>query len=294
MVAFDDISSAPAAAARLPTAGETVEIQGLVSAPHLNGKRGQVAAYVTKGKNVHRYNVNLTLDDGTKKSLAVKPPNIALLPSPVNSIGSSIRGDDSFYYRRDWEVVHVLVPCHVSDGPRRDRFEKCVNSLSRQSGRCRVFVSVSGPAAHRQAALGCLRAAAAASDGGQKHQWIFLEHDASEQKSQFQHLKSLLEASLSVNPDAWLMFLDNDDMYHPRRVEFFQEKVAVMKKQYPTRKAFCNGAKLLVNKVVASSRFGPGAAFDLDTFVNGNATMNGMAEIKQTVQENGACDTIGE
>mmetsp|Transcript_24666 Transcript_24666/g.53213 ORF Transcript_24666/g.53213 Transcript_24666/m.53213 type:complete len:94 (-) Transcript_24666:80-361(-) len=80
---------------RLPTAGETVVINGLVSAPELNGKRGQIACYV---KNIHRYRVKLRLDDGSNKTLAVKPQNISLLPNKKTDEGSSIRGNDAFYY----------------------------------------------------------------------------------------------------------------------------------------------------------------------------------------------------
>ena len=43
---------------RLPTVGETVEIQGLLSSPHLNGKRGEISSYV-RDRDIHRYKVKV-------------------------------------------------------------------------------------------------------------------------------------------------------------------------------------------------------------------------------------------
>ena len=79
---------------RLPTSGETVLINGLVSAPGLNGKLGKIARYV---KEKHRYSDKLRLDDGSQKTLAVKPQNISILPSKKVGAGSKIRGSDAFY-----------------------------------------------------------------------------------------------------------------------------------------------------------------------------------------------------
>jgi len=294
-----DIAAAPSSAAvpeRLATTGETVMIQGLVSSPSLNGKKGTIAAYVSR--DIHRYKVNLPLGDGTTKILALKPENISLLESKDGNEnnGASVRGNDAFYYHKDWEVTHVFIPCHMGNKRRCDQFHQCVKSLSMQTGRCRIFVAVSGIARFRQHAMDTLRMAAAHRSMimARKHQWIVLDDktDGDTQKSQFQHLKSLLSVSLEINPSAWLMFLDNDDMFHPSRVEFFQENVKKMKEKYPTRKAFCSSAKALINEVMASSRCGPGIVFQIDSFLNGDSTLNDIVEISTTVKENQENDTM--
>jgi len=74
------ISTMSAARQRLPTVGEIVIIDGLVSKPELNGKRGQILRY---DKELHRYPIRLRLDDGKKKILSIKPQNISLLPTGV-------------------------------------------------------------------------------------------------------------------------------------------------------------------------------------------------------------------
>ena len=96
---------------RLPTPGETVIINGLVSSPKLNGKRGRIIRY---DKDIHRYRIQLLDVDGSAKILAVKHQNISLLPNKkTDDAGSNVRGNDSFYYSGDWDITHVLVPCHL-------------------------------------------------------------------------------------------------------------------------------------------------------------------------------------
>ena len=57
-----------------------VIINGLVSSPKLNGKRGRIIRY---DKDIHRYRIQLQVvdGDGSAKILAVKPLNISLLPN---------------------------------------------------------------------------------------------------------------------------------------------------------------------------------------------------------------------
>ena len=63
---------------RLPTGGEMVIINGLVSSPKLNGKRGRIIRY---DKDIHRYRIQLQVVDGDGSAKAVKPQNISLLPN---------------------------------------------------------------------------------------------------------------------------------------------------------------------------------------------------------------------
>ena len=145
---------------RLPTAGETVLIKGLVSSPALNEKRCKIVRYVEKS---HRYCIKLRSDDGTIRKVEIKPQNISLLPSKKTDAGSSIRGNDAYYFCGDWDVAHVFIPCHVEDERRCEQFEQCCESLIHQNGSCRIFVGVSGPAEMRQLAIASLRKAAVSS-----------------------------------------------------------------------------------------------------------------------------------
>ena len=280
---------------RLPTAGETVLINGLLSTPALNGKRGKIARYI---KEKHRYSVKLC-GSQKKKTLAVKPQNISILPSKKKDhAGSIIRGNDAFYYCGDWDVTHVLVPCHVENRRRYEQFRQCVRSLVHQIGRCRILVSVSGPAELRQLAIGTLRGAAAIPehDVGRQHQWIVLEEDADSEytrKAQFQHYKSLLEVSAMIKPSAWLMFLDNDDLYHKFRVRWFQDIIAKRgTEENEIENAFYCGSKLLIDVVKANEKFGTGDhdVIQYDQFVTLDDELTGIVYVACSAQENDKLD----
>jgi len=278
--------------AKLPVRGETVEIRGLVSSPALNGKRAMVTSFVTKGKNSGRYKVEVR-GDGETRTLAVKPANVSVLPPGG--------GAD-----KDWEtrnlmpnpkmdLVHVLVPCHVHDWRRGDQFEQCARSLARQKARCRIFVGVSGKGVLRRRAIDSLRAAATTEEGCW-HQWTILDEDSGgemvTEKSQFQHLKALFEQSQKACPNAWLAFLDNDDMFHPERINWFHECLGKMAKDYPNRKAFCCGSKALISEVRASSKYGIGKVFPLEQLLDGHDKLKGVVEVLTTAQENMKADTL--
>mmetsp|Transcript_3058 Transcript_3058/g.6716 ORF Transcript_3058/g.6716 Transcript_3058/m.6716 type:complete len:362 (+) Transcript_3058:278-1363(+) len=290
---------------RLPTAGETVELKYLISSPHLNGKRGEISTYVSDPDRQHRYRVNIILEDGTRQIIAVNPQSISLLHSQHDSSagsgpGSSIRGDDSFYYCQDWDIAHVLIPCHVDSERRCAQFRQCVRSLSRQVGRCRIFVCVSGPPKFREAALDTLRMAAVSFDkemGGRHHQWVVIEEettgaDVSENEAQWQRWKSLLSASMDIQPNAWLMFLENCDMYHPLRVQFFHEKIKNMRENDIYGKAFSVGGGVLINDVMAKTMFGTDNALPVELFLNGDDSLRGVIEIASTPETNGKGDTL--
>lgn len=277
---------------RLPTTGETVIINGLVSSPKLNGKRGRIIRY---DKDIHRYRIQLLDVDGSAKILAVKPQNISLLPNKkTDDAGSNVRGNDSFYYSGDWDITHVLVPCHLENKRRYEQFRQCARSLVHQIGRCRIFISISGAYELRQLAMDSLRFAAAIpeEDIGRQHQWIVLEEDANDmntKKSQFQHYKSLLDISAKVKTNAWLMFLDNDDMYHPFRVRFFQCIIAERKHETNIiEKAFYCGGKLLIDVTEANAKFGTGDEdiIKYDQIMNYDEELNGIVDVAGSAREN--------
>ena len=60
-----------------------------------------------------------------------------------------------------------------------------------------------------------------------------------------------------IKPNAWLMFLDNDDLYHMFRVRWFQDIIDKRGKEENTIKnAFYCGGKLLIDVAKANEKFG--------------------------------------
>lgn len=264
---------------RLPTTGERITIQGLVSASHHNGKVGKVMLY---DKELHRYKVKLMPTEKKKESsnskatfLSVKPANILL-------------SDDN--NKKDWDdrLVHVFIPCHISDYRRHEQFRQCIRSLVVQYGRCRIFVGVSGETeSFRQNALDTLRTAAALpqKDVSNHHQWFVVTEETETSKSQFQHYQSLLSISMALNPYAWLMFLDNDDMYHPERIHWFQESARKLQDEKSCDGFYC-GSKLLIDDKKAREKFGPDNAIALDLFLNLDESLDDIVQVAATEEEN--------
>ena len=283
---------------RLPTAKETVVIGGLVSSPELNGKRCVISRY---DKDLSRYRVKVKLDDGSNKVLSIKPQNITILPNKKADAGSSIRGNDSFYYSGDWDITHVLVPCHLETRRRYEQFRQCCRSLVHQIGRCRILISISGKRDLCELAMESLRFAAAIpeKDIGQHHQWIVLfEEESSDEdytkKSQFQHYKSLIEVSAKIKTNAWTMFLDNDDMYHPLRVRYFQDIIAKRKqKSHVVEKAFYCGGKLLIDVGKANAKFGSGDTdiIRYEKIMSFDDELSDVVGVSATARENNEKDT---
>ena len=283
----------PMSCQRLPTAKETVIIIGLVSSPELNGKQCRISRY---DKTTHRYRVQVKLDDGSTKALALKPQNITLLPNKKTDAGSSIRGNDSFYYTGDWNIAHVLVPCHLENKRRYEQFRQCARSLVHQTGRCRIFISISGQPDLRQLAMDSLRFGAAIPEKliGQHHQWIVLEEQTFDgscytKKSQFQHYKSLVDVSAKIKANAWLMFLDNDDMYHPLRVRYIQNIIAERRQEEHTvDKAFYCGGKLLIDVGKANAKFGSGDEdiITYDKIICLDEELSDIVSVAATAREN--------
>lgn len=76
--------------------------------------------------------------------------------------------------------------------------------------------------------------------------WFVLDDDV-EERAQFEHYRHLLEKSILVDPDAWLMFLDNDDMFHPEQVSSFKGFIGSPQMvEYKCQVFKCPG-KLLLN-----------------------------------------------
>jgi hypothetical protein len=264
---------------RLPTTGERITIQGLVSAAHLNGKQGVVVRYE---RDSHRYRIQLMEASAAaedvekkKKALAIKPENILL-------------SDD--LKKKEWDdrLVHVFCPCHTGGNRRHEQFRQCGRSLLHQHGQCRIFVGVSGQdETMRQKAMDTLRTAATMPKECSVHQQWFVVEETNKpaSKSQFQHFESLLPISMALNPHAWLMFLDNDDMYHPMRIHWFQEK-AKQCKDDPTVDGFYSGGKLLIDDNKLREKWGDETVPQLELFLDGDSSLDGIVDVAADEEEN--------
>jgi hypothetical protein len=190
---------------RLPTSRDRVRLTGLTAA-ELNGKIGRV---VTFHPEKGRYEVSVEGCQGTK---AIKRPNLELLGS--QGAAKPPR-------------VHVLIPCHIESDRRMITFMRCVRSVASQyqdrhvPGGFSVFVGLSGPEEYRAKSTDFLAQLAVKSP--QTH-WNLLD-DRVENRAQFEHLRHLLALSDQESASAWLMFVDNDDMFHPHRVHVFKQVI---------------------------------------------------------------------
>lgn len=258
-------------------------IQGLVSASHLNGQRGEVVKYE---KESRRYRVRLVatatktknnVGNDKKRNLAVKPENILL-------------GDDPQKQHWDDRLLHLFCPCHTSDTRRHEQFRQCARSMFSPLGRCRIFVGVGGQNHEmREKAMDTLRTAATLTADGHHQQWFVVEEASSRPKSQFEHFQSLLPLSLALNPSAWIMFLDNDDMLHPVRVHWFQV-LAKRFKDDPRVDGFFSGGKLLIDDNMVRTKFGEESVPALELFLEGNESLNGIVDVAASADENAEKD----
>jgi hypothetical protein len=174
-----------------------------------------------------------------EKPLAIKRENLALSviksPPPVPKLSKFLIS----------AAMHVLIPCHVTDMHRVDLFKQCALSVALQEHRqFSVFVSISGEPACRNRAMQITQEMNQFKDS--KLNWFVVDTGV-EKRAQFEHYRHLLGISILVHPDAWLMFLDNDDMFHPQRVSLFKE---FAERPHPNDRdmvAFNCGEKLLVD-----------------------------------------------
>jgi hypothetical protein len=216
---------------RVPSVGDRVLLKGLVSAGHLNGEEGIVRRYVGEQQ---RYQMKVS-SVNHKGTIAVKRNNFDILVTD-DPHGSSTPSRKS---------MHVIIPCHLADARRFEQFMQCAKSVGKQTERnfC-AFVSISSPYAQLRVNAGVLLQLL--NDKRPGVRWYILD-DASEGKAQFEHIRDLLELSDSIDRDAWLMFLDNDDMFHPQRVGVFRREAERRHPSDPDRVVFNCGNKLLLD-----------------------------------------------
>jgi hypothetical protein len=192
-----------------PRIGDEVHIIGLISekASQCNGLKGKVERFHNE---TQRHEAALEQDGSSakRKTLAVKPENLQFLDCTRGS-GSTLK----------LEVpMHLLIPCHVASDRRSVTFMRCVMSVAGQLDQeVTVFVSVSGPSDFRTLASGITRTIGSKSAPGMH--WC-LRDSVLDAVPQFERLRALLKTSESADASAWLMFLDDDDAFHPQRTKF--------------------------------------------------------------------------
>jgi hypothetical protein len=123
---------------------------------------------------------------------------------------------------------------------------QCAKGVGKQTERgFSVFVGLSSPhpgmRMHAHALLHVLNN----KQPGLK--WYILD-DELDGKAQFEHIRDLLQLSDAIDEEAWLMFLDNDDMFHPKRVQVFWQDTMKGSRRDPNRIVFTCGNKLLLDR----------------------------------------------
>jgi len=142
---------------------------------------------------------------------------------------------------------HVLIPCHVDSDRRALLFLRCIQSVNVQVyERFEVFISISGSSEYRKTATEFAEKVEAQS----KVKWHIYDTEKAA-VPQMEHLRSLVKRSAEADPDAYLMFLDNDDMFHPMRLVAFQE--GLMNLQLPPGTPFALPCKLLLNETMGAN-----------------------------------------
>jgi hypothetical protein len=214
----------------LPQTGDEVRLQNLVSARELNGKTGTVEDFVA-GQG--RYQIKLP---DQKKIKALKSDNIEIVKQ--RPLSSFPEGMD----RR----IHVLIPCHIESHRRLATFMRCMRSVMGQTYYgFDVIISLSGPTEFCKAAKDSIFRGAALHLGARWH----VDDTGLERKAQMEHMRGMVELSSAIDPQASLLFLDNDDMFHPMRLELFHQVATDM--EIPDGAPFPLGCKLLLNEDIA-------------------------------------------
>ena len=90
---------------------------------------------------------------------------------------------------------------------------------------------------------------------------------------------------MAPNPYAWLMFLDNDDMFHPVRIPWFQEPVKKNKNATAIDGIF-SGGKLLIDDNKVREKFGHEQVPEIELFLYLDPALGGVVDVAATQHEN--------
>jgi hypothetical protein len=181
---------------------------------------------------------NLELDSQQGSETDVTTTNID--SNENNNANDAITDNDD-------DMVHVLVPGHVDSERRVCLFLRCAQSISHQQTHSEfaVFIGLSGPTKHRESMLNILMAIASQAENSR---W-YVQDTGLDARPQMEHIRQLVDVSAKINPNANLMFMDNDDMMHPLRIVVFLEGKRNL--ELPKECPFALGGKLLLNEHVS-------------------------------------------
>lgn len=125
--------------------------------------------------------------------------------------------------------IHVLMPCHVASPRRQFALQQTLKALVAQVvGQFAIFIGLSGSAEARKTVVSAIAMSAEKRPDVRWYvhgDWGF-GGDDNKSIPQFEIIRALTHISCKVEANAWILFNDNDDMFHPQRISAFAEFVA--------------------------------------------------------------------
>ena len=147
--------------------------------------------------------------------------------------------------------IHLLIPSHVGSESRLQTFKRCASSVVNQTySNYEVFLSISGLEKYRKKSINFVTS--------QKTKPWNIHDTGKQQLSQMEHLRKLLQISYERDPQAFLMFLDNDDMMHPMRLMAFNDASSSL--DLPDNMPFTIPCKLIISSETTTTA--PNATMD--------------------------------
>jgi len=134
----------------------------------------------------------------------------------------------------------------------------------------------------KEQAIDILRQLSSMERIGANQQWYVKE--SATKMSQFRHFQALMPISLALNPEAWIIFLDNDDMYQKYRVSFLHSFLST-RHHDPNKDVICCPGKLLIDVKKSKVLFGDNvlAYQQFDTY---DDALRDLVSVAATVKEN--------
>lgn len=143
---------------------------------------------------------------------------------------------------------HILIPCHIASDRRMRLFFQCLLSVMTQKNydkEYEVFVGVSGPLEYRKLVIELIQNVEHKNPNITFH----ISDTKKEQFPQMEHFRHLVKKSANRNSNAYILFLDNDDMFHPLRLAAFED--AYINLGLPSGSPMPLSCKLLLNENVS-------------------------------------------
>jgi hypothetical protein len=253
--------------------GDKVFLHSLKSMSDLNEKTGKVLKYHV---DRNRYEISIT---GRKKTLAVKPSNLSFEGTLPRGEDGSVDEINSLPVAAR-VPIHVLVPCNVISQREALRFIQTFKSFLYQTASCFIFIGLSGTDEWTKNIVELVHSLGSSN----KRLSLFLvKAEASTAAAattttttstvpRFTCLQALLLHSMRVNPEAYLLFAESEDMFHNTRVEMFQGFIA----SKPGRMAYCLPEKLVIDEEESN-----GEVVSINTLLRSDGTLPKNIKIAQ-------------